>query len=44
MVVYQRLEISVSMDISVLGFYEYQIYMGVYFYMSIDISEIKKIL
>ena len=23
MVVYQRLEISVSMDISVLGFYEY---------------------
>ena len=34
------MEISVSTDISVLGFYGY---IGGYFYMSIDISEINKI-
>ena len=34
-----RMEISVSTDISVLGFYKY---IGGYFYMNIDISEINK--
>ena len=34
-----RLKILVSTDISVLGFYEY---IGGYFYMNIDISEINK--
>ena len=33
------MEISVSMNISVLGFYRY---IGGYFYMNIDISEINK--
>ena len=36
---YPRMEISVSMDISVLGFYGY---IGGYFYMNIDISKINK--
>ena len=39
------MKISVSTDISVLGFYEYIVYIGDifggYFYMNIDISEIK---
>ena len=34
-----RLKISVSMDISVLEFYRY---IGGYFYVNIDISEINK--
>ena len=37
-----RMEISVSTDISVLGFYGYIRYIGGYFYMNIDISEIYK--
>ena len=36
------MEISVSTDISVLGFYGYIGYIGEYFYMNIDISEINK--
>ena len=36
-----RMKISVSMDISVLGFYGYIRYIGGYFYMNIDISKIK---
>ena len=35
-------EISVSTDISLLGFYGYIRYIGGYFYMNIDISEINK--
>ena len=37
-----RLKISVSTDISILGFYGYIGYIGGYFYMNIDISEINK--
>ena len=37
-----RMEISVSTDISVLGFYKYIGYIGGYFYMNIDILEINK--
>ena len=36
-----RMKILVSTDISVLGFYGYIGYIGGYFYMNIDISEIK---
>ena len=36
------MEISISTDISVLGFYGYIGFIGGYFYMSIDISEINK--
>ena len=36
------MELSVSTDISVLGFYGYIGYIGGYFYMNIDISEINK--
>ena len=36
------MKIPVSTDISVLGFYEYIGYIGGYFYMNIDISEINK--
>ena len=39
---HQRLEISVSMDILVIKFYGYIKYIGEYFYMKIDISEINK--
>ena len=35
------MKISVSTDISVLGFYGYIGYIDGYFYMNIDISEIK---
>ena len=35
------MKISVSTDISVLGFYRYIGYIGVYFYMNIYILEIK---
>ena len=38
-----RLEILVLTDISVLGFHGYIGYIGRYFYMNIDISEINKI-
>ena len=37
-----RLKISVSTDISVLGFYGYIRYIGEYFYMNINISKINK--
>ena len=37
-----RLKISVSIDISVLGFYGYIGYIGGYFYMNIDILKINK--
>ena len=36
------MKISVSADISVIGFYGYIGYIGGYFYMNIDISEINK--
>ena len=36
------MKISVLTDISVLGFYGYIGYIGGYFYMDIDISEINK--
>ena len=36
------MKISVSTDISVIGFYGYIGYIGGYFYMNIDISEINK--
>ena len=35
------MKISVLTDISVLEFYGYIGYIGIYFYMNIDISEIK---
>ena len=37
-----RIEISVSTDISILGFYRYIEYISEYFYMNIDISKINK--
>ena len=40
-ILYPRMKISVSTDISVLGFYGYIGYIGGYLYMNIDISEIK---
>ena len=36
------MKISVSTDISVIGFYGYIGYIGGYFYINIDISEINK--
>ena len=42
MVITKDMEISISMDISVLRFYGYIGYIGGYFYVNIDISEINK--